>query len=134
MGERIDRVWGPCLTALLILTGACSGDAPTAPGVVALSLGEVEQLALEDEAFLTSFMDERFAAEAASAPVGEVRLAVATKRVEGELSYVASDGREGGVRVPASGRVGSRRAAGAGDGHLLRPAARPDDRAGPVVG
>lgn len=89
------------LVILLALTGACGDGPPTAPGAEALTDAEVERLALDDEAFLTSFIGERFTAEAARATGGELELSVVPIITEGTFSWTRNC--PGGGEVSAEG-------------------------------
>lgn len=100
--DRTERAWAAGLAAVLALTAGCSEDASTGPVAEALTAGEVERLALEDEALLASFMDESFTAEAAVVGGGEVRLSVVPIVTEGEFSWTRNCPGGGQVKVEGS--------------------------------
>lgn len=100
--DRIDRVWGAGLAVLLALSAACSDDALTAPGAEALTSAELDQLALEDEAFLEAFMGESFTAEGAVVGDGDVQLSVVPISTQAEFSWTRNCPGGGSVTVEGS--------------------------------
>lgn len=101
MWRKTKRWPGVGLVALLTVGPACSDDAPTAPDAEALTSAEVEQLAVEDEAFLAAFMTERFTAEATVVPDAGLALSVEPIVTEGEFSWTRDC--PGGGRVEVDG-------------------------------